>query len=183
MAGVRHHSERYGGQHGAQQCEVVVAEARRQVGGKRIANTGAAGRVPARAEADDLSEIIGSAGGGQLLKNGIIKLCLGAGEAATQITPGIRLRSGVFQLADQIAEGAVLQDLLVLVAAAKLRGLDGIEVAAPGVAVAAPLRMQSRHADKRAPQRHSSDHQALTETVEKRSGGCAAKSFAHHPHV
>ena len=84
---------------------------------------------------------------------------------------------------DQIAEGAIQQDLLVLVAAAKLRWLDGAEVPPPGVAVAAPLRMQRRHSYEGAPQRHPSDHEALTETVEKRSGGSAAKSFAYHPHV
>jgi hypothetical protein len=38
--------------------------------------------------------------------------------------------------------------------------------------------MKARHSE-----RHPSDHEALTETVEKCSGGSAAKSFAYHPHV
>ena len=84
---------------------------------------------------------------------------------------------------DQIAEGTIQQDLLVLIAAAKLRGLNGVEIPPPGVAVAAPLRMQCRHSYEGAPQRHASDHEALTETVEKHSGASAANSFTYHPHV
>ena len=74
-------------------------------------------------------------------------------------------------------------DLLVLVAAAKLRGLNGVEIPPPGVTVAAPLRMQCRHSYEGAPQRHASDDEALTETVEKRIGGSAANSFAYHPRM
>jgi hypothetical protein len=43
--------------------------------------------------------------------------------------------------------------------------------------------MQRRHSYEATPQRHPSDHEALTETVEKRSGASAAKSFAYHPRV
>jgi len=75
------------------------------------------------------------------------------------------------------------QDLLVLVAAAKLRGLNGVEIPPPGVAVAAPLRIQCRHSNEGAPERRPSDHEALTETVEKRNGGSAAKSFAYQSHM
>ena len=84
---------------------------------------------------------------------------------------------------DQIAEGTIQQDLLVLVAAAKLRGLNGVEIAPPSVAVAAPLRMQCRHSYEGAPQRHAGAHEALTETIENRRGVGAANSFAYHPHV
>jgi len=75
------------------------------------------------------------------------------------------------------------QDLLVLVAAFKLRGLNGVEVTPPGVAVAASLRMQCRHSYEGAPYRHASDHKTLTETVEKRCGAAAANSFSYHPRV
>ena len=82
-----------------------------------------------------------------------------------------------------MAERAILQDLLVLVAAAKLAWFNGVEIPPPGVTVAAPLRMQCRHSREGAPQRHASDHEALTETVEQCIGGSAANSFAHHPRV
>jgi hypothetical protein len=82
-----------------------------------------------------------------------------------------------------MAEGAILQDLLVLVAAAKLPWLNGVEIAPPDVAVAAPLRMQGRHSYEGAPQRYAGGHQALAETVEKRSGGSTANSFLYHPRV
>ncbi len=130
-----------------------------------------------------MREIIGSTGGGEILENGKIEPRLGSGERIEIVPPGISLRSGLFYLPDQLAEGTSQQDHLVLVAAAKLRGLDGVEVAPPGVAVAAPLRMQRRHADEGAPQRHAGTHEALTEPVENRGGVGAAKSFAHDPHV
>jgi hypothetical protein len=59
-AGMCHHRERYG----PQQYEVIVAEAPRQVGRKRIADAGAMGRVSARTEADDLGEVVGSSARG-----------------------------------------------------------------------------------------------------------------------
>jgi hypothetical protein len=43
--------------------------------------------------------------------------------------------------------------------------------------------MQCRHSYEGAPQRYPSDDEALTETVEKRSGGSAANSFTYHPDV
>ena len=55
-------------------------EAPRQVGRKRIADAGAVGRVSVRTEADDLREIIGSAGGGEFLENGKIEPCLESDE-------------------------------------------------------------------------------------------------------
>ena len=68
-------------------------------------------------------------------------------------------------------------------AATKLAWLNGIEVPAPGVAVAAPLRMQCRHPREGAPQRHASVHETLAETVEQRIGGSATNSFTHYPRV
>src|SRR4030095_14692301 len=43
--------------------------------------------------------------------------------------------------------------------------------------------MQCRHSREGAPQRHASDHEALTEAVEQRIGGSATNSFTHHPRV
>src|SRR5439155_27133007 len=116
---------------------VIVTEATRQVGRKRIADAGAVRRIPVRTEADDLREIIGSARGGKIFENGKIEQCLGSGETPTQVLPGTSSLAGAFHLPDQITEGAILQDLLVLVAAAKFRGLNGVEIAPPGLAIAA----------------------------------------------
>jgi hypothetical protein len=43
--------------------------------------------------------------------------------------------------------------------------------------------MQCRHSYEGAPQRHTGEHETLTETVENRRGVGAANSFAHHPRV
>lgn len=129
-------------------------------------------------EADDLREIIGSAGGGEISEDGIIETRLGSGETPTLVLPGISLGSGLFYLPDQLAERTLQQDQLVLLATAKLSRLDGVEITPPGVAVSAPLRMQCRHAHEGAPQRHAGAHEALTETIEYRGGVGAAKSFA-----
>ena len=83
MAGMCHHREGHGRQHGPQQYDLIVVEAPRPVGRERIADAGAVRRVPVRTEADDLREIIGSAGGGELLQNGKIEPCLGSGETPT----------------------------------------------------------------------------------------------------
>ena len=121
-----HHREGDRGQYRPQQDQIIVAESAGTVGRERIADAGAVGGVPVRAELDDLREIIGSASGGELLENRKIELCLGSSETPTQVQPGIFLLSGVFHLPDQIAEGTILQDLPVLVAAAKLTWLNGV---------------------------------------------------------
>jgi len=97
------------------------------------------------------------------------------------VLPGIAFRSGLFDLPDQMTERAFQYDLVVFRAAAKLRWLDGVEIAPPGVTVAAPLRMQRRHADEGAPQRHAGAYEALTKTVEDSGGVGAAQALAHHP--
>ena len=94
-----HHRERHRGQHGLQQYEIIIAEAVRQIARKRIADAGAMGSVPVRTEADDLREIIGSAGGGEIFENGKIEPCLGSGETPTQVLPGISLFRRSFPLA------------------------------------------------------------------------------------
>ena len=68
-------------------------------------------------------------------------------------------------------------------AAAELRGLDSVEIAPPSVAVAAPLRVQRRHAYEGAPKRNSGAHKTLTESVEYRRSVRAPQSFAHYPRV
>ena len=64
-----------------------------------------------------------------------------------------------------------------------LLGLDGVEVAPPGVAVAVPLRMQRLHCRMRPPQRRPVDDQALAIAVEEIVGRSAAQPFAHRPDV
>ena len=64
-----------------------------------------------------------------------------------------------------------------------LLGLDGVEVAPPSVAIAAPLRMQRFHRNVRPPQRRPVDDQALAIAVEQVVGGGAAQAFAHSPDV
>ena len=151
MAGMCHHREGHGRQHRLQQYQIIFAESAGTVGGERIADASAVGGVPVRAKADDLREIIGSAGAGELVENRKIEPCLGSNETPTQVQPGIFLFSGVFHLPDQMTEGAILQDLLVLVAATKLAWLNGVEIPPPGVTVTAPLRMQCRHSREGAP--------------------------------
>ena len=85
--------------------------------------------------------------------------------------------------ADEGANRAVEHALLVIVAAFELDGLDGVEMAPPGITIAAPLRMQCLHPSKRAPQRHAGDDEALTETVEQPRGIGAAQPFADCPDV
>src|SRR5262245_19785804 len=121
-----HHREGNRRQYRPQQDQIIVAESARTVGRERIADAGAVRGVPVRAELDDLREIVGSAGGGELLENRKIERCLGSSKTPTQVQPGIFLSSGVFHLPDQIAEGTILQDLLVFVAAAKLTWLNGV---------------------------------------------------------
>ena len=69
--------------------------------------------------------------------------------------------------APKVGERARLQLLLVLVAARKLHRLLDPTVAPPCVGIAAPLRMQCAHSREGAPQRHTGDDDALTETVEQ----------------
>ena len=80
-----------------------------------------------------------------------------------------------------MADRASQDNLLVFVAALELAGLNSVEVAQPGVAIAAPLRMQCAHPCKSSPQRHAGIDEALTETVEQSSRVGAAQSFADCP--
>ena len=95
--------------------------------------------------------------------------------------PGIPVSGRGFRLAHKMAERAVQHLLLVLVAALELRWLNGVEVAQPGVAIAAPLRMQCGHTGEGAPQWHAGGDEALTQPVEQRSGVGAAQPFADRP--
>ena len=99
MAAMGHHRERQRGQHSLQQYEIIITEAVRQIARKRIADAGAVGSVPIRTEADDLREIIGSAGGGEIFENGKIEQRFGSGETPTQVLPGISVWGGRFRLA------------------------------------------------------------------------------------
>ena len=64
-----------------------------------------------------------------------------------------------------------------------LLGRDGVEFAPPGVAIAAPLRMERLHRGVRPPQWDSIDHQALAIAVEQVVGVGAAQPLAHRPDV
>jgi hypothetical protein len=86
-------------------------------------------------------------------------------------------------LAPQIGKGAVKHFLLVRVAAFKLNGLNGVEVAPPGVGIASPLRMQCPHPGEAAPQWYTRSDKAAAKTVEQLSCGDAAQSLAYRPDV
>ena len=93
MTAMGHHREGQRRQHGAQQNQIIVTETARQIGRKRIADAGAVRRVAAGTEANDLGEIVGGAGGGEIFEDGIIEPWFGSGETPAQVSPGIFLRS------------------------------------------------------------------------------------------
>src|ERR1700738_1367470 len=132
--------------------------------------------------------MIGGAGGGEFFDQRKIELRLGSGETSTQMQPRIcrfrrfRRRPRLAE-PDQVADWAVEHALLVLVAALELRGLDRVESAPPGVAIAAPLRMQCAHPSPGAPQRHAGADEALTQAIEQRRGVSAAQTLADCPDV
>ena len=100
--------------------------------------------------------------------------------------PGIRRfdrggRRPCFAELDQPAERAVDDELLVLVTAFELHGLNGVEVAPPDVAVSSPLRMQRAHPGKGAPQRHAGADEAPTQAVEQGGGIGAAQTLGDRP--
>jgi hypothetical protein len=151
VTGMAHHRQGRDGQRGPQQHEVIVAKTAGPVRREGIADSDPARRVAARTEAHDFHEIVGSAGGGQLLENWKIELSLGAGEPPTQMPPGVSLSSGGFRLLDQMGKGAVEDVLFILIAAFKLLRLNGMEITPPGITVATPLGMQCPHAGEGAP--------------------------------
>ena len=187
MAGMGHHRQGDDRQHSFQQHQVVVREALRPVGREGVADARSARRVAIRAKADDLGEIIGGAGVGELLERGKIELRLGSLETTPQMQPRLRrfcrARRPRLGEADQVAERAVKDELLVLVTAFELPGLNGVEIAPPHVAVPGPLRMQCAHPGKGAPQRHTGADEAPTQAIEQQSGVGAAQTLADGPDV
>src|SRR5260370_17630773 len=123
-----------------------------------------------RTEADNLGEVISGAGAGELLEQRKIELSLGSGETPAQMQPriwpfGRACRRPRLAETDQVADWAVEHALLILVAALELGGLNGVEAAPPGVAIAAPLRMQCAHPGEGAPHRPARAADALTHPI------------------
>src|SRR5260370_23860772 len=183
VAGMRHHRQGQGRQHSPQQGEVILAETLSAVGGKRIADAGSAGGIALRPETDDLGEIVGSAGAGELFENRKIEERLRPRQPSTHIPPRITVSATGFYLTDQIGERASQPNLAILVAALELRGLDRIEIAPPEIAVAAPLRMQRPHRRRGAPQREPAENTPLTEAIEQLGSGSTEQSLPHRPAV
>jgi len=188
VAGIRHHGQRDNWQHSLQQHDVVITKARCAVGRKGIANPSSTRRITIRAKANDLGEIIGGTGGGELLELRKIELRRGSAEASAQIQPRIRRfgrgrRRSCFAEPDQVADRAVEHALLVFVAAFELRGLNGVEAAPPSVAIAAPLWMQGLHPGESAPQRHAGADEAPTEAVEQGFGVRPTQTLTDGPDV
>src|SRR5439155_23648078 len=151
-----------------------------------VTDAGSSRRVGLRAKADDLGEIIGGAGIGELLEQGKIELRLGSLETPPQMQPWLRRfcrarRRPCLGEADQVAERAVKDELLVLVTAFELPGLNGVEMAPPDVAVPGPLRMQCAHPREGAPQRHAGADEAPTQAVEQGGGIGAAQTLGARP--
>ena len=88
-----------------------------------------------------------------------------------------------FGLPYQVAEVAVQHLLLIFVASLELRRLYRVQMAPPGIAIAAPLRVQGGHPGKGAPQWYSRCDKTLTQTVEQCRSLGSAKPFAHCPDV
>ncbi len=80
-----------------------------------------------------------------------------------------------------MAERAVEDELLVLVTALELPGLNGVEVAPPHVAVPGPLRVQCAHPGESTPQRHTGADEAPTQAVEQGGGIGAAQTLGDRP--
>src|SRR5262249_57099133 len=81
---IGHQRKEDGGQTGGQQYQMIVAESAGTISCERIAYPCAVRRIPVRAESDDLREIVGSAGGGELFENRKIESCLGSCETPPQ---------------------------------------------------------------------------------------------------
>src|SRR5262252_10238980 len=139
---------------------MIFGEALSMLGRERIGDASAARGIALRPEADDLSEIIGAASGGELFENGEIELCLGACEPPAQMEPGVSVFAGALRLrlSDKIGERARQPVPAVLIVPFELRGLDSIQVTVPGITVAAPLRVQRAHCRGCTPQRNPSAH-------------------------
>jgi len=181
VAGIRHDRERDNRQYRLQQHQIVFAKALPPIGREGIADPGAARHFPSIAEADEPGEIIGGAGGGEILEHWKIELRFGPYQPPAEMQQRPSLDDLFVRLALEMAEDAGLHILLVPVAARELRRPLKPTVAPPRVGITAPLRMQCAHPREGAPQRHTGDDEALTETVEQRSGLGAAKSFANRP--
>src|SRR5215470_3456590 len=148
---------------------MIFGEALSMLGRKRIGDASAARGIALRPEADDLSEIIGGASGSELFENGEIELGLGACEPPAQMEPGVSVFAGALRLrlSDKIGEWARQPVPAVLIVPFELRGLDSIQITAPSITVAAPLRVQCPHCRRRAPQRYLSADKTLAEAVEQ----------------
>src|ERR1700730_1672220 len=114
---MRHHRERKRRQYGAQQGDIVLAETLSAVGGKRIADASSAGGIALRPETDDLSEIVGSAGAGELFEKRKIEERLRPRQPSAHMPP--RIAAG-FCLTYQIGERARQPNLTILVVAFEL---------------------------------------------------------------
>ena len=177
MAGMALDRQRQRRQRRQQQRHVVVGEAAVLIGGEGIDDAGAMRAVAVFAKSVESAEIIGAAVAEKLLEHRKIALLRAFHEAPAH--PGIVLAGD--RPLDQVLEGAGQPDQLMIGAMGVMLGLDRIEIAPPGVAIAAPLRMQRLHRRMRAPQRHAVDDEALAEAVEQLIGGGAAQALAHRP--
>src|SRR5580692_4765738 len=146
---------------------MVIMEAFWPIARKGITDAGAPGRVAIRAKPHDLREIISGTAGGELFENRKIELRLRPGETPPQMPPLI----GLFgRSAPPVHEGgkrAVEPNRAAVCGALEVPRFDGVEVAPPGVTVAAPLRMQRLHRGITSPQRHARCDEAPAETVEQ----------------
>ena len=158
---------------------VVFAESALTICRERIGDSCPLRAVAHLAVNENLREIIRSAQRVELLQNWEIALLRTVLDTPAQ-------RGGVLAGASALhegVEGARDKDPLILFAVGVILGLDGVEVAPPGVAIAIPLRMQRLHRGMRPPQRDSIDHQALAVAVKQMVGVGAAQPLAHRPDV
>ena len=176
---MRLHRQRKSGKRRAQQFQLLVVEAAGTIGGEGIDDALAVRGVAMLAECVHRTHVVRRAGGVKFDQRGKVAVFRPEFQATTQ--PGIglaRLRPHY----DGIERAA--QPLLRLAASPrKLLVMDGIQVASPSVAVAAPLRMQGLGGDIGPHQRETGDHETLAIAVEQIARRRAAQPRLHRPDV
>src|SRR5271166_1401144 len=178
MRSVGFHRQRQRRQRRLHEREIVVAETVRAIGREGIDNPRSL-RPVAAAESVDKSDIVRRSESEELLEDGKVALF---GAPFDSTAHDRVLLAGVRAL-DELVEGTAEEVRAFSAAVGVLLGSDGVEIAPPGVAVAAPLRMQSLHRGMRAPERGSVNDQPLAIAVEQFVGRRAAQAFAHRPDV
>ena len=165
-AGMSLHRQRKSGKGRAQQLQLLVVEAARPIRGEGIDDARAVRGVPVLAEGVDRADVVGRAGGVKFDQRREIVVFRPQFQAAAQPRIGLARPRPHY---DGI-ERALQPNLRLAASARVLLVMDGIQVAPPSVAVAAPLRVQGLGRDIGPHQRYACDHETLAIAVEQIAG-------------